>query len=110
MPVTVTVYERRAAAGAWGDEAEFSDGRAVPGCLVAPASSDLPDRPNAVEHDYTVHFPRGFGHGIDGARVLVPDGFGGSELCEVVGAPRPLDESVCRGPWSMRVDVKRVSG
>lgn len=107
---TVTVHERIASDSMWGDESTFADGYDVPGCLVAPASSEITTRPNAIEHDYTVHFPRGFGRSIDGALIEFGDGLGERVRCRVVGSPRPMDESICVGPWSMQVDVRRVTG
>ena len=80
---------------------------AVTNVVVAPASSEeLGDlRPDGMRAVYTLHFPRGYGQDLRGAKVTVR----GHEY-HVMGDPEPYTEANVRGPWTMPVTVGRHDG
>ena len=85
----------------------YSEPVAVSNVVVAPSTGEeLGDvRPDGMRSVYTLHFPRGFGQTLRGAKVTVR----GKEY-HVMGDPEPYTESNVRGPWTMPVTVGRHDG
>lgn len=77
--------------------------------LVAPgARSDVVDstRPDGVEVQWTLHFPKSFVGSLRGAEVSVR----GQAPCPVIGDPQPYTIENTPTRWNRPVEVSRVDG
>lgn len=77
--------------------------------LVAPGSrSDVIDsnRPDGVDVQYTLHFPKPYDSDLTGASISVR----GEDPLDVVGSPRPYTLANTPTRWWMPVEVGRVDG
>ena len=109
---TTTLYVRERVPGArdrlGNEEPAWSEPRAVPGCLLAPAdAADLGgDRPEGARAAARAHFPKGFSGDLRGALVSP----GGGTWLRVVGEPSAYPDGAVRGPWNMHVLLGRTDG
>lgn len=81
----------------------------VPDVLVAPgARGDVVDsnRPDGVEVQWTLHFPKTFKGSLRGAEVSVR----GQAPCPVIGDPQPYTDENTPTRWNRPVEVSRVDG
>jgi hypothetical protein len=87
---------------AWTDEAVVDDVLCAPG-----ATGNLTGniRPDGVEVQYTLHFPKTFTGSLAGRRIT----FDGYEY-EVLGDPRPYQDENTPTRWDRPVEIKEVSG
>lgn len=85
----------------------YAEPVAVPNVVVAPATDEQLDdaHPDGMRCVYTLHFPRGYGESLRGAKVTVR----GDDF-HVMGDPAPYTEANVRGPWTMPVRVGRNDG
>lgn len=94
-------------------------GNAVPGepesvevenVLVAPGATEGLDetRPDGVTVALTLHFPKTYTDSLRGCQVRLSGVYDG--LYEVVGDPKPYEDSVTPGPWDRPVEVSATDG
>lgn len=80
----------------------------VDNVLVAPgAVNDALEstRPDGVEVNYTLYFPKTFDGDLECAKVVVR-----GEALDVIGHPDRFDDSVCPTEWNMVVEVGVLHG
>jgi hypothetical protein len=90
----------------------------VSNVLISPSvGSDVEAamRPDGVKVTYTLHFPKAWVQGstaapLDGCRIELPNGLGGTETGSVVGSPRPYQVQNTPTDWCMPVQVEVVNG
>lgn len=107
---TVTVIRRVEAGVDEGNDPVYEDvPEDVGNVLVGPASgsnSGDSTRPDGVQVDATLYFPRSYpGGSVRGCDVLVR-----GDLYHVVGDPFPVDGGMAPTAWNMAVDVTRSEG
>lgn len=109
---TATVELRvRNSRDSFGNDVEaYAEPVDVDNVLVAPgACAELdPTRPEGVRVDLTLHFPKGWTGDLRGARITLPEPWGGAY--RVIGGPKPYMDANCPTPWHMPVEVEAVDG